>query len=213
MTVHFFVFTSGFLIASYIINKLIDVFQSLHIYRTSATYDTLTNIYNKESFLFFLDHAYNDALLDQQSFSLAILDIDNFKKINDTYGHLAGDEIIADVAQLIKKQLNSQSLLFFRIGGDEFAIIDRKKGHSKKQLIDHVQRLFSFFDKKKFNANQQKIKVQLSVGIVNIFPNKKRKEQNSLTVKDIFNLADHSLYEAKKEDSKKVVTQDYFLFS
>ena len=80
--------------------------------------DELTKLYNRDSIL-----KYVESLIDSRTqFSVALLDIDNFKYINDSYGHISGDKILCEVAGRIKKQLGENGVLG-RFGGDEFIII------------------------------------------------------------------------------------------
>ena len=90
---------------------------------TSMVYkDYLTNIGNRAYYEATLQHAIEQSNRTHQGLALMILDINNFKPINDTYGHLKGDEILKAFAQVLTKSVRTSDMIF-RIGGDEFAII------------------------------------------------------------------------------------------
>ncbi|TAN85791.1 MAG: sensor domain-containing diguanylate cyclase [Phormidium sp. SL48-SHIP] len=88
-----------------------------------ATQDGLTQICNRRRFDAYLDHEWRRLLRSQAPLSLILLDIDWFKQYNDTYGHLAGDQCLQQVAQSLKKSMQRSTDLVARYGGEEFAII------------------------------------------------------------------------------------------
>jgi len=91
------------------------------IYRLMTT-DTLTQTYNRRYFNEALDREYHRSLRYQCALSLVIFDIDHFKDINDTYGHVAGDNVLRQLALVVKPRLRSQDI-FARVGGEEFAVM------------------------------------------------------------------------------------------
>ena len=91
------------------------------IYRLT-TIDGLTQIYNKRYFLETLEREISRAHRYRRELSLIMFDIDHFKKINDTYGHLAGDYVLKQLAQVIKSRIRREDIMA-RYGGEEFAII------------------------------------------------------------------------------------------
>lgn len=86
-----------------------------------ATTDSLTGIYNRRHFMKHSEQAFRTAVRYQKTISLIIIDIDNFKKINDTYGHMTGDIVLTQFAGLCKSLLRETDILG-RFGGEEFAI-------------------------------------------------------------------------------------------
>jgi len=94
--------------------------QSLE-YKHEANYDALTKIYNRNMFNTLMEKKISDAKKEKTSFVFIILDIDFFKKVNDTYGHLVGDDVLINIAKLIKKHIRGNDI-FARWGGEEFVL-------------------------------------------------------------------------------------------
>lgn len=88
----------------------------------SSKYDNLTKIYNRGYFVEFLKKQVEIALYSKENLSIMILDIDFFKKINDTYGHFAGDHVLALFAKLVVKEVRVTDLVA-RYGGEEFVVV------------------------------------------------------------------------------------------
>jgi diguanylate cyclase (GGDEF)-like protein len=97
--------------------------------------DPLTDVYNRRAYNRLMDYHVEK----NRPFSLAIIDIDNFKQINDKYGHLMGDEILTQIAVIMKNELYPDDMLF-RLGGDEFAVISRCIDHEAlKAYLQHIR--------------------------------------------------------------------------
>ncbi|MGY3703777.1 hypothetical protein BW731_03310 [Vagococcus martis] len=199
--VYMTIFSIVFLFTAWLIDSSISISKRVHIYRTASIYDHLTKLYNKESFYFFLDHAYNDLIMNQSSCGVAVIDIDNFKSINDKYGHLAGDQALTHVANLLTKNKTPiESPRICRIGGDEFAMvfkapIDDPESYLKKKLssIHHVE----------FSFNNQSIHINLSCGLAII--NKDPYSESKISTDDLFTLADTALYDAKRNGKNQLI--------
>ncbi|MCI0130760.1 MULTISPECIES: GGDEF domain-containing protein [unclassified Vagococcus] len=196
------IFSLVFLFTAWLIDSSISISKTIHVYRTSSIYDHLTKLYNKESFYFFLDHVYHDLIMNQATCGVAILDIDNFKQINDHHGHLAGDQVLIHIANLLtldKPSLESPRIC--RIGGDEFAMI------FKSPIIQPEE----FIEKKLIQINQTPciyenltIPIEISCGLAII---KKTSIKNkNFSTEDMFKLADSMLYKAKKIGKNQLVT-------
>lgn len=203
---HFLVFSSLFLMTGWLLNNAIVISERIHIYRTSSIFDSLTGVYNKETFYFFLDIAYNKAINHQKEFSLALIDFDNFKKINDTYGHLIGDKVLSEVATTFKSYAKEyETLQIFRVGGDELAIIFKQE-EIPNDYFKKVNTTLSNLDiEKDFNNDL----LSLSVGLIHLLPQNNSKE--AINVKKIFRLADQALYEAKKAGKNQVIEKTIYL--
>lgn len=194
------IFSLVFLFTAWLIDSSISISKTIHVYRTSSIYDHLTKLYNKESFYFFLDHAYSDLLINEATCGIAILDIDNFKAINDNYGHLAGDHVLIHVSKLlIGDKTPVESPRICRIGGDEFAMIF-------KSPIDNPEK---FIQNKLHEINQspclfenQSISIELSCGLAII--EKKHFSNHSISTDDLFTLADEALYKAKRNGKNQL---------
>src|SRR5207253_1415781 len=91
------------------------------IYRL-MTVDGLTQVYNRRFFNEAIEREFNRSKRYQRALSLVVFDIDFFKRVNDTHGHLAGDSLLRQIATAVKARLRREDL-FARIGGEEFAVL------------------------------------------------------------------------------------------
>src|SRR5699024_2800405 len=103
-------------------NKKEQLEQLNHELKTLAEHDELTGLLNRRAFGRHLNFVFEEAYHNNESFSLAILDIDHFKLINDTYGHPVGDLVLKELARKMESIIEPPHLIA-RIGGEEFAII------------------------------------------------------------------------------------------
>ncbi|MBI5573171.1 MAG: sensor domain-containing diguanylate cyclase [Elusimicrobia bacterium] len=154
--------------------------------------DGLTGLYLRRYFLqrvnenFLLSKRYNTF------FSLLMIDIDHFKKINDTYGHPVGDEILKDVSQLIRSAVHPDVILC-RYGGEEFAAFIGLAPVSEVQML--AENLRKTVEEHTFFRN---LKITISLGIA-------YKHQAENTVGELIRKADESLYKAKRSGRNKVI--------
>ena len=124
---------------------------------------------------------------------MLFIDCDNLKIVNDTYGHLAGDEVLKTVARIIEENLRKEDIAA-RWGGDEFVVI---LNHCNKDCgMKIAQRILENLEKSEININSNKIKTSISIGLVEIDGTKEPNE--------ILNLADKLAYEAKKDGKNKI---------
>lgn len=162
-----------------------------------ANYDLVTELPNRNLFQKTVKHWITQD--SNQAFALFFLDLDNFKWVNDTQGHEAGDQVLKQVAKIIRSHLpEDKNHLVARLGGDEFAIICRRcdelaLGKLANQLIDSIKQLYQ--------TNNQSQTLGCSIGIAT-FP----KDGNSL--EDLMRHADFSMYKAKEQGKN-----GYCLFS
>jgi diguanylate cyclase (GGDEF)-like protein len=149
--------------------------------RHLATMDHLTGILNRRTGLMLIEQALKTAKRDKNKITLCYLDLDNFKEVNDSYGHVEGDKVLKEVATIIKNNLR-ESDIFCRLGGDEFIIAwhDLDINQSEKQW----KRIL-----KKFNEWNN----ALSVSIGCICPDLSKK----FDMDKLIDLADKKMYEAK----------------
>ncbi len=130
--------------------------------------------------------------------ALLIIDLDNFKHVNDRYGHLFGDAVLTKAAREIKKLFRSQDIVS-RIGGDEFMVLMR--GISDRQLLENrCQRLLDIFNNIFRNQNR-KLPLSCSIGIA-LSP------EHGRTYFELFNKADQALYRAKEKGKNSFVIYD-----
>ena len=131
------------------------------IYRLT-TVDGLTQVYNKRYFLETLDREISRAQRYHRPLALALFDIDFFKKINDTYGHLAGDAVLKQMATLIKARTRRDDI-FARYGGEEFAIVLPELDLEHAMAMG--EKLRRLIERADFTFEEHDIAVTISVGV------------------------------------------------
>lgn len=157
--------------------------------------DSLTGLLNHESIIAQLNIEISRALQKNTSLSFIMLDVDNFKKINDTFGHAWGDEVLKKISTLLQVRLRSVDLVG-RYGGEEFAIIlPGANAKDSEKISNDLRRQFSKF---RFTIDQNtSFSATFSAGISSF---SKNKNANTMIVE-----ADESLYEAKRLGKNRVV--------
>ena len=125
--------------------------------------------------------------------ALLMIDIDHFKKFNDTYGHPAGDRVLTNIARIFKKNVRSGDLVA-RYGGEEFAIILHHANHLNTLKV--AQRLRQAVEGFDFLIEKKRVKVTISIGMA-VWESGMHKEE-------LINQADQALYRAKREGKNKV---------
>ena len=160
-----------------------------------ANKDTLTDLFNRNYFNTQLEHAINLAQRHTQKLALILFDIDNFKRVNDSLGHIAGDYIIKQTAQRISKILR-KSDTFFRIGGDEFTIIIENY-KSISELTTLLSRIHEVM-KESIEIENIAFHISLSLG-VSLFP------ENGNTSIKLQRAADLAMYEVKNNGKNSFV--------
>jgi two-component system cell cycle response regulator len=164
------------------------------IYRLT-TIDGLTQIYNKRYFLETIEREISRAHRYRRELSLIMFDIDHFKKINDTYGHLAGDYVLKQLAGVIKSRIRREDIMA-RYGGEEFAIIlPEIDQFNAGQFAEKIRKLV---EKTIFKFEDTRIPVTISVGVCSL-------QQESSNPVDFIKQADDKLYQAKNNGRNQVV--------
>lgn len=163
-----------------------------------ATTDQMTGVLNKMS----TKEILTDLLKNypNESSTILMIDIDNFKTINDTYGHNVGDEVIVAICNIIKSNFRDTDIIG-RMGGDEFLVCLREK-FNYDNIHTKVNRLLN--EVHKFNAeyNQQLINnITVSIGIVNTFGNR--------NFDQLYHYADAAMYKAKAQGKNQYYVYDY----
>jgi len=167
----------------------------MNLYESSIN-DPLTGAFNKKYFLETLSKEFSYSLRHQSSLGLLMLDIDFFKMINDTYGHIAGDIALKEVVKKIKNNLRNEDVLC-RYGGDEFAVIFRDFKSGFVQIT--AERIRLFFDGRSINYKDHKVNISVSIGAATI------DNENIETSEDMIELADANLYKAKQSGGNCIV--------
>jgi two-component system cell cycle response regulator len=161
----------------------------------SSINDGLTGLYNQAYFKKFLEQELKRAARQNYPVSLIIVDIDNFKQINDSLGHLGGDEILSELGPVIKKNIREIDFSA-RYGGDEFALV--LPYADQEETFQVAERLRKAIEVKSCDREGSISQVNLSVSMgIAFFP------QQGTTPADLIRNADLALYEAKKEGKNR----------
>ena len=152
--------------------------------------DKLTQIYNRYAL-----YNYLESINDKTDYFLVILDIDDFKKINDVYGHICGDHILKEVASISYSHLSNSNYIVSRYGGEEFVFIC--KNNDKEAIFKEIDDLRIRIEKYIFNFNDIEIKLTVTIGI--------EKYTEGISNEKWISLADEKLYLGKNSGKNKTV--------
>jgi diguanylate cyclase (GGDEF)-like protein len=162
--------------------------------RDMARTDGLTGLLNHRTFMEKLSDEYKRLGRDPRPFSILLVDIDFFKKVNDTYGHPIGDVALTRVAGVLRDVVRGSDFVA-RYGGEEFAVgmVDTDS-RGAQQMAERVRHLM---EKTTITAGKNEFQVTLSIGVAS-FPLDSRK------VEEIVGLSDEALYHAKRTGRNRV---------
>ncbi len=163
----------------------------------SALRDGLTKIFNKKYFLDRLESEFAYAVRHRTPLSLVMFDIDHFKRINDTHGHLAGDYALSTLAKVVSDTIRQEDV-FARYGGEEFAVICR--GIDLGGASAFGERIRRCVDGQAFVYNGVDIKVTVSVGVAAVA------DVGMKEPSELIGAADDALYQAKRQGRNRVVS-------
>jgi two-component system cell cycle response regulator len=162
-----------------------------------GTIDGLTTIYNKAASMTSFEDSFKKAKLTETNLSLIVFDLDHFKKVNDNYGHQAGDYVLREVASVIKNQLIRSGDIFGRYGGEEFVII--LYGSPLQRACDVGERIRSTIEKHEFIFNGKKLQITVSIGVACL-------DVTIKTADELFAKADKATYMSKSAGRNRVST-------
>ncbi len=191
---------TGFRVAmlDYFVNESGDIKNpkviEIHVYAETArqaAIDELTGVFNRRFFDGAIERECKQAQRHKREFSLLILDIDNFKRINDTHGHTTGDAVISALGKLLKKSIRGEDTAC-RIGGEEFAVILPETGPEGAEVVS--EKIRSEFAKLKIASTE----LSLSGGLAT-FP------LDAQSTEDLIDRADQMLYFAKYSGKNRVI--------
>jgi two-component system cell cycle response regulator len=168
--------------------------------RQLAQRDELTKLLNRLEFSRILNEEWDRSARFQRPFTLVMVDIDFFKKINDTHGHQAGDEVLRHVASLLSGQVRTVDRVA-RYGGEEFALVMIET--DCRNAAEHIRRLgLLLADLPCIVADKDlTIEVTLSAGVAD-------SQQGATSATELVEMADKALYAAKKGGRNRIVTAD-----
>ena len=169
-----------------------------------ATHDPLTGLYNRMAFEENLESRITDSRNKNNSHILCFLDLDHFKQVNDSAGHIAGDEMLIQITKLISKHIRNSDFLA-RLGGDEFALI--LENCDTEKALDIAEDIRNDIDKYIFKWDDHEYHVSVSIGITEI-------NRQAVSLNQVLEEADQACYLAK-ESGKNLIkiytgeTQNY----
>ncbi len=171
-------------------NRLVRVYNTLC---KMASYDSLTGIYNRRTILDILEREILRSNREGNPLCVAMVDLDDFKKVNDTYGHATGDIVLREVAYLIQSNLRKYDYVG-RIGGEEFLIIFSNL--DLQEAVRVCERLRRVMEKHRFDLEDEKIGVTLSIGVSSW--------RSNMGIDGLLKSADDACYKAKFTGKNRV---------
>jgi diguanylate cyclase (GGDEF)-like protein len=162
--------------------------------------DSLTGCYNRGHLNELLPREIKRALRYKHSLALAMCDIDHFKKVNDTYGHQCGDEVLKIFVQSISELIRADTDWLARYGGEEFLLVLPET--KLKNAYGLAERLRKHIAKKIIVTEEDKVSITASFGVTGFDAST---SSNNITPEALINTADKYMYEAKKGGRNKVV--------
>ena len=167
-------------------------------------HDPLTGAYNRRYLEEKIVFAVLDAIRKKEKFAIVMADIDFFKKVNDKYGHQAGDSVLRTVAATIQNVLTSNNGVLIRYGGEEFlmCIPEREVGST----YEIIEKLRKEIEQISICFEEQKINVTASFGIVSV---EKMIETEESCTNKLIQIADSNLYQAKCKGRNIIVASVY----
>jgi diguanylate cyclase (GGDEF)-like protein/PAS domain S-box-containing protein len=160
-----------------------------------ARHDALTGLINRYEFDRKTQEAIDDAAAENRTHCLAYIDLDQFKVVNDTCGHIAGDQLLRQLADNLKAKVRNADTLG-RLGGDEFALLLMGCALKKAQTI--VDDLLDVVREYRFTYDNKVFKVGASIGLTEISPSQ------HLTLSELISTADSACYSAKQDGGNRV---------
>lgn len=159
--------------------------------------DALTGAYNRSGYADGISREYSRWQRHDHGLALAIVDLDRFKTINDQYGHVTGDKVLASVAAVLRKHLRASDLLC-RYGGEEFVLILPETIRAAAQSV--AEKLCMMVAASQFRFKDQPVPVTISCGVAAFRAND--------TIEEVFERADRALYRAKNEGRNRACIDD-----
>lgn len=177
-------------------NELIAAREDLRI---QATHDSLTQLYNRSALMNMMEREISRSRRDQSSIGIVMIDIDYFKTINDTYGHLVGDEVLIKLAEQMK-QCTRQYDTIGRYGGEEFIIVLPQCAEAEVRCV--AERLRQTVCKQPYDTKEGPVNVSISLGATWIKPS----EQECAEL-NLIRIADRALYSAKNQGRNRTIIE------
>lgn len=174
-------------------DRMSNLRQDLVAAREEMKRDSLTDAYNRGAFDSAIAQSLNMHFILNQPVTLVMIDLDNFKSVNDTYGHAAGDEVLRAIGDSLTRSFIRKSDLVARYGGDEFAVI--LNDTSAENAKNVIERFLQYASDVQVPYASEDVTVSCSAGYTEIHEND--------SVESLINRADKALYQAKSEGRNK----------
>lgn len=164
-------------------------------YRFLRYHDNLTNLVNRQEFESRINHALQEVRRSRDTDVLMFLDLDQFKVVNDTCGHIAGDELLVRTTKVLKSQIRERDTLA-RLGGDEFGIL--LESCNKQEALDTANRIRSAVKDARFLWEGKPFEITISIGLVEI-------NEHVIDQHELLSCADIACYAAKDAGRNGIV--------
>ena len=176
----------------------LDIKQNAIVVEKRANIDTLSGLYNRSYLEKTTNQWLHNAEKDGKHICCIVFDVDNFKTINDTYGHLFGDEVIKHIGKCCTQMYSTSNCICARYGGDEFVII--LSDYGRDNIYPTTRALFNKITHEKILFEQNEFNITISMGVVcnDSFPSKRFTQ--------LFRFADQALYMAKQQGKNQILT-------
>jgi len=179
----------------YIFLDVTDQVKTLKELNYMVNHDSLTNVYNRRKILEELENKLQDTYSRGIDLSILMLDIDHFKKINDTYGHQAGDHVLTETIQECTNILRKGDIIG-RYGGEEFVVILPNTNGAQAAAV--AEKLRSKISETKHHIGADHIRITVSIGVAAVTASRP-------DIRELIKLADSALYKAKGAGRNKVI--------
>ena len=177
----------------------LDIKHSISAIKAKANIDYLTGVYNRSYLEEMANEWLEQASINNETIHCLALDIDNFKGINDGFGHLFGDEAIKHVSKACSRNLQDNELIG-RYGGDEFVVI--LKGASLEESLIKAKQINESIGNLQINHGEKAVTIQVSIGMANNLGGK------IISFEDLFHSADMALYKAKQSGKNQICVSE-----
>jgi diguanylate cyclase (GGDEF)-like protein len=163
--------------------------------RRQAMFDVLTRVWNRRGGMDLLELAVNGADQDKEGFSICLMDIDNFKQINDQYGHPVGDQVLRKIAASIVASVRPHDIVC-RYGGEEFLTILR--GAGEEHCTEIAERIRINIQTLPIRTREGTVPMTVSIGVA------VRSSNDDITAEQLIDHADQALYQSKQRGRDRV---------
>jgi len=192
------IFLTYYLAGRFIIEPINSLTNEKNYFEEISQLDFLTNILNRRAFYQEIEKYFSYAQRHNLEVSVIMIDIDFFKKVNDTYGHDAGDKVLQILAEVVNESIREEDI-FGRLGGEEFGICILNT--SPEALCNIANKIRLNVENKEIIYKNQVIKITISMGGYNVYT-------NSVDFTIALDKADKALYKAKNEGRNRVIIYD-----